>query len=206
MRSLQKIDYMSVLLLLPILQACQSGEPIPPQANDTTSLASSAAERDTKEKARIGLCNKDETEYFSCTTTNSKHASICGSNDKPRPTSVSYNFGTQEEHELEHTSTINADDPGSFFQNNYHRYQAIYIEVSFQRLGYEYRIFRRTASDASPEEGQKDTKTNYGVEVNRADTGKELSSITCKSVEHDRMNDLIEILPCDKDSALGCSD
>lgn len=142
-----------------------------------------------------GNCQANERVYFSCPVGKQRHVSLCGSPGADKQ-NVYYRLGGKNSIELEHPD--NSENDGGFFYNDYRRPRAEYTEVTFQRDGYRYKLFRYYDVDL-------DEDPRYGVAV--AENLKGSEAITpCTSEPIDNLSDLSAVLSCNQESALGCSE
>lgn len=145
------------------------------------------------------LCAPKETIYFSCETKNKKNISLCGIAENNIISSLSYKFGKAGKIELNHEWNSRKSSAPAFFKNTYSRYKTEYIEISFTRSDYEYRIFRHYDATSEADE------TSRGVSVINNKASENETTISCKETEKDDLSTLAKYLQCDKDSALGCA-
>ena len=132
------------------------------------------------------LCAGEETTYFSCQAGKAKQIlSLCGT---PKKT-LQYRYGTRSNAEL----TYPIDPANGWAQMaiaHYSRYQTEREELSFSVNGVSYTVFDYT------EHGQRDA----GIQVTLRD-GHEQER-RCQGKVTGSLSTLINIVPCDKDSAL----
>ena len=85
--------------------------------------------------AASGLCQTDETVFFSCQTRSKKWISLCGT----LPASLQYRFGKPGKVELQYPEN-GADGKTSFFYRHYFRYQFDYTQISFKNKDTDYTL------------------------------------------------------------------
>ncbi|MGY6037382.1 hypothetical protein [Aeromonas sp. AE23HZ002T15] len=102
---------------------------------------------------------------------------------------LSYEFSNGDKTELSYHSL--GDGFSGFSHNYYYRYQAEYGKVSFSKGKYKYSVF-------SNYEGNEEMS---GVIVTISE--KEYN-IPCRKIITNKLVDLIPLLQCDKEDALGC--
>lgn len=124
-----------------------------------------------------------ENVYFSCETDKGNVKLFVDGNI------LSYEFSKGDKTELSYNSL--GDGFSGFSQNYYYRYQAEYGKVSFSKGKYKYSIF-------SNYEGNEEMS---GVIVTISE--KEYN-IPCRKTITNKLVDLIPLLQCDKEDALGC--
>lgn len=124
-----------------------------------------------------------EDVYFSCETDKGDVKLFVNGNI------LSYEFSKGDKTELSYHSLGNGFN--GFSHNYYYRYQTEYGKVSFSKGKYKYSIF-------SNYEGNEEVS---GVIVTISE--KEYN-IPCRKTITNKLLDLIPLLQCDKDDALGC--
>ncbi|MBV7468557.1 hypothetical protein ACLHZ2_02750 [Aeromonas media] len=124
-----------------------------------------------------------ENVYFSCETDKGDVKLFVDGNI------LSYEFSKDDKTELSYHSL--GDGFSGFSHNYYYRYQTEYGKVSFSKGKYKYAIF-------SNYEGNEEMS---GVIVTIS--GKEYN-IPCRKTITNKLVDLIPLLQCDKEDALGC--
>lgn len=124
-----------------------------------------------------------------------RYVSLCGSPGADKQ-NIHYRLGGKDSIEIEHPNNNDNDD--GFFYNSYHRSKAEYTEVTFHRDGDQYKIFRYYDADL-------DGNPRYGVAVAETSKGSE-AIISCASEPVDNLSELSTVLPCNQESALGCSE
>lgn len=102
---------------------------------------------------------------------------------------LSYEFYKNNNIELSYHSL--GDKFSGFSHNYYYRYQTEYGKVSFNQGGYKYAIYSR----------YEENEEMSGVIVSIS--GKEYN-IPCRKVIENKLVDLIPLLQCDRNDALGC--
>ncbi|HHQ4526139.1 hypothetical protein ACET9Z_12265 [Aeromonas veronii] len=124
-----------------------------------------------------------ENVYFSCETDKGDVKLFVDGNI------LNYEFSKGDKTELSYHSL--GDDFSGFSHNYYYRYQTEYGKVSFSKGKYKYSIF-------SNYEGNEEMS---GVIVTISE--KEYN-IPCRKIIKNKLVDLIPLLQCDKEDALGC--
>lgn len=124
-----------------------------------------------------------ENVYFSCETDKGDVKLFVNGNR------LSYEFSKGDKAELSYHSLGNGFN--GFSHNYYYRYQTEYGKVSFSKGKYKYSIF-------SNYEGNEELS---GVIVTISE--KEYN-IPCRKTITNKLLDLIPLLKCDKEDALGC--
>ncbi|MFM5442019.1 hypothetical protein ACET9K_21520 [Aeromonas enteropelogenes] len=124
-----------------------------------------------------------ENVYFSCETDKGDVKLFIDGNI------LSYEFSKGDKTELSYHSL--GDGFSGFSHNYYYRYQTEYGKVSFSKGKYKYSVF-------SNYEGNEEMS---GVIVTISE--KEYN-IPCRKVITNKLVDLIPLLQCDKEDALGC--
>lgn len=124
-----------------------------------------------------------ENVYFSCETDKGDVKLFVDGNI------LSYEFSKGDKTELSYHSL--GDGFSGFSHNYYYRYQTEYGKVSFSKGKYKYSIF-------SNYEGNEEVS---GVIVTISE--KEYN-IPCRKTNTNKLVDLIPLLQCDKEDALGC--
>ncbi|MEL3924434.1 hypothetical protein V1481_13840 [Aeromonas enteropelogenes] len=124
-----------------------------------------------------------ENVYFSCETDKGDVKLFVDGNI------LSYEFSKGDKTELSYHSL--GDGFSGFSHNYYYRYQTEYGKVSFSKGKYKYSVF----SNYEGNEGMS------GVIVTISE--KEYN-IPCRKVITNKLVDLIPLLQCDKEDALGC--
>ncbi|MEL3920353.1 MULTISPECIES: hypothetical protein [Aeromonas] len=124
-----------------------------------------------------------ENVYFSCETDKGDVKLFVDGNI------LSYEFSKGDKTELSYHSL--GDGFSGFSHNYYYRYQTEYGKVSFSKGKYKYSVF-------SNYEGNEEMS---GVIVTISE--KEYN-IPCRKVITNKLVDLIPLLQCDKEDALGC--
>ncbi len=124
-----------------------------------------------------------ENVYFSCETDKGDVKSFVDGNI------LSYEFSNGDKTELSYHSL--GDGFSGFSHNYYYRYQTEYGKVSFSKGKYKYSIFNNY-------EGNEEMS---GVIVTISE--KEYN-IPCRKTITNKLVDLIPLLQCDKEDALGC--
>lgn len=125
----------------------------------------------------------NEVMYFSCETDKGDVTLFVNGNR------LSYEFSKGDKTELSYHSLGNGFN--GFSHNYYYRYQTEYGKVSFSKGKYKYSIF-------SHYEGNEEVS---GAIVTISE--KEYN-IPCRKTITNKLLDIIPLLPCDKDDALGC--
>ena len=142
-------------------------------------------------------CLKGEVIYFSCKAGKEKILSLCGTETGDGNSSLKYIFGALEKPELTY-SALADENYGSFKFNHYLRYGTDYFRVSFIRNDYRYEIYR----DYDSEETSKEVA---GIMVESLATGAVKSNIACLRNIKANFHPLSSTLPCNEESALGCT-
>lgn len=124
-----------------------------------------------------------ENVYFSCETDKGDVKLFVDGNI------LSYEFSKDDKTELSYHSL--GDGFSGFSHNYYYRYQTEYGKVSFSKGKYKYSIF-------SNYEGNEEMS---GVIVTISGKGY---NIPCRKIITNKLVDLIPLLQCDKEDALGC--
>lgn len=124
-----------------------------------------------------------ENVYFSCETDKGDVKLFVDGNI------LSYEFSKGDKTELSYHSL--GDGFSGFSHNYYYRYQTEYGKVSFSKGKYKYSVF-------SNYEGNEEMS---GVIVTISE--KEYN-VPCRKVITNKLVDLIPLLQCDKEDALGC--
>ncbi|MGY3856349.1 hypothetical protein [Aeromonas intestinalis] len=124
-----------------------------------------------------------ENVYFSCET-DKGDVKLFIDGDR-----LSYEFSKGDKIEFSYHSL--GDGFNGFSHNYYYRYQTEYGKVSFSKGKYKYSIF-------SNYEGDEEMS---GIIVNISE--KEYN-IPCRKIIANKLVDLIPLLQCDKEDALGC--
>lgn len=140
------------------------------------------------------LCNNNEKTFFSCTLKNTKQLSICGL-EKEKKLFIHYKFGQPIKTEMvfpKYTQNNNK----TFKYNHYSRYQTDYFRIVFTNNGYKYEIYRNYEAESS-------NKITAGVNITNL-VSKKTYNLLCKAIKIDEINQLSNLLACDKDNALGC--
>lgn len=110
---------------------------------------------------------------------------------------LQYRFGTTQHLELLYPKIFNTKS--NFSYNHYSRYKVDYLRISFINDNYKYSIYRNVDENISDE-------PELGVTIVKADSSDTTEkNVACAVVVQDKLNSLIEILPCDKEEALGCT-
>lgn len=125
----------------------------------------------------------NEVVYFSCETDKGNVKLFVDGNI------LSYEFSKGDKTELSYHSL--GDGFSGFSQNYYYRYQAEYGKVSFSKGKYKYSVFSN----------YEENEEMSGVIVTISE--KEYN-IPCRKVITNKLVDLIPLLQCDKEDALGC--
>ncbi|WP_143707124.1 hypothetical protein ACQR5U_02730 [Xanthomonas oryzae pv. oryzicola] len=158
------------------------------------SMSRMAASAHAVEPEKATLCANDEFNFFSCTATNGKIASLCGIS-KINPSSMSYKFGRPNKIELIYPGNSLAPE---FLYSQYARAGTDYLQLGFNKSGYSYRIYREYNSS-------EDAAIKYGVAVTKLNGGGDNEMrLPCKTTTSDELIKAIKGARCDAGSALGC--
>ncbi|WP_349921911.1 hypothetical protein [Aeromonas veronii] len=125
----------------------------------------------------------NEVVYFSCETDKGDVKLFVNENR------LGYEFSKGDKIEFSYHSL--RDSFNGFSHNYYYRYQTEYGKVSFSKGKYKYSVF-------SNYEGDEEMS---GIIVNVSE--KEYN-IPCRKIIANKLVDLIPLLQCDKEDALGC--
>lgn len=142
------------------------------------------------------LCKSNENIYFSCRIRSGKIISLCKKKEGELEKSIIYKFGSGKRVELSFPQ--NVDENNEFMFNHYIRSGVDYLAISFHSGSYRYSVFRDYDESIS--------KTpDFGVTIEDVlRPGKE-RTISCTSVDTDRLSEAAKGLRCDHENALGCS-
>jgi hypothetical protein len=146
------------------------------------------------------LCVQGERTYLSCETDKRKIISICGAQDDGNILAGIYRYGTKKRIELEYPDPSHADPISTLKKNIYTRYGVEYKEISFTRNNHEYRVY-------SHYDMQEDKNNrSYGVSIIFPAPHYQEINIPCDRKIIDNINPLLDRIPCDTESALGCQE
>nr|WP_321239343.1 hypothetical protein [uncultured Tolumonas sp.] len=124
------------------------------------------------------LCLENETDFFSCTTTNNKIISICGeiSNDEPSDDWLQYRFGKKDHIELVYPESKNSSI-SKFEGNTFSRYSVIDLRFINGRNAY-------SVSLNGPYDGDEATiRTTASAGVSIKLKSKKNVSISCSTID-----------------------
>lgn len=157
----------------------------------------SACLGEEKQSSQIGHCDAGEKVYFSCVARSGKTLSLCGLESNDDTVKLSYRFGSIAEPEFTYPNDthVRKDD---FFYNHYVRPRADYFEVGFVNEGFEYRVFQHYDADLSPD-------ARSGVSVEELSLDSAPTVVACITHPQGEISQLSEFLPCNRESALGCT-
>lgn len=135
--------------------------------------------------APAGLCEKAETNYFSCETPSKQLIGLCGAS----PLRPQYRFRTPAHLE------VNFPEPDSVAADNFSlarsaRYQTDLVEVAFVHLGSEFTLF----------DYREGNNREAGVRV--ATPKRDELELRCSGAITGGLGALRSLLPCDMNSAL----
>jgi hypothetical protein len=165
-------------------------------------LALNSSAKDLSERGyeSTSLCAVNDKVYFSCTIKKAKIFSLCGKMEKAVLRRLYYRFGKRGSIELEYpeVDVKDRDTLSLFYYNHYTRFLANYYTITFHNHGYTYVL----QDLRSYEKNERQTFSNIVV----YDNSEQLNGITnsCTSNVISDLQPLTNIIPCDKESALGC--
>jgi hypothetical protein len=148
------------------------------------------------------LCDASEAIIFSCRIKGSnKILSLCSSKQLSKDAGyLQYRFGRPDAVELTFPEE-KRNSQTQFLYNHYFRFQVDRTEVSFKNGGYRYSIYDYYDAETKPE------KMNRGVSIEYE--GSEEKSVGSRDFECtgpviSGLRKLKDVIPCDKENALGC--
>jgi hypothetical protein len=159
----------------------------------TLSLAFSIAmATPASEVQGTSLCNSNEDVVFSCTLKNKKSVSICRAK-RASGDLLTYRFGKPKAVEMEYSDVTG---PTSTFRyESYFRYQVNYFDLSFERDGHTYLVYRKW--------DEENPVAQFGLDVSFPSNRKPLRMVCAAEINDENFGKTTDVA-CDMDSMFGC--
>jgi hypothetical protein len=147
------------------------------------------------------LCAARDKIFFSCKTKKLKTISLCGQKNEGSVRRLYYRYGKPDKIELEYPkgTVSNKDSLTLFYYNHYTRWLVDYYTITFRNYGYVYVL-----QDLRSMEEKNDPHITQNIAVYVHPKYDEATDIPCASDVISDLYPLVNVIPCDKENALGC--
>jgi hypothetical protein len=144
------------------------------------------------------ICTDGTTPVFQCEINNKRNIALCATYSPQKElTGLQYRASRNNKNEFTYPENI-TNSLGKFKLNHYFRYSVDYIKVGFTNKEYNYYIFRNS-------DNSEIIKINAGITVSKTQSNSPETEIQCNHIYIDTLKNLIPMLACDDNDALGCA-